>query len=71
MARITFSLVVALMTFCSACAGQSGTRATESAPQSASGSAASSGTDPHIGKCPVFPSDNIWSTAVDRLPVDP
>ena len=71
MARITFSLVVALMTFCSACAGQSGTRATESAPQSASGSAASSGTDPHIGKCPVFPSDNIWNTAVDRLPVDP
>ena len=24
-----------------------------------------------IGKCPVFPADNIWNTRVDRFPVDP
>ena len=59
------------MTFCSAWTGQSGTRAAESAPQGASGTAASPATDPHIGKCPVFPSDNIWNAAVDRLPLDP
>lgn len=26
--------------------------------------------EPRIGKCPVFPADNIWNTPVDRLPVD-
>jgi hypothetical protein len=26
---------------------------------------------PMIGKCPVFPADNIWNTRVDRFPVDP
>jgi uncharacterized protein (TIGR03437 family) len=26
---------------------------------------------PHIGGCEVFPSNNIWNTPVDRLPVDP
>ena len=26
---------------------------------------------PTIGGCPVFPSDNIWNTRIDRLPVDP
>src|ERR1017187_8992030 len=31
----------------------------------------SNGQGPMIGKCPVFPSDNVWNTAVDRLPVDP
>ncbi len=24
-----------------------------------------------LGGCPIFPSDNIWNTAVDTLPVDP
>jgi hypothetical protein len=26
---------------------------------------------PTIGKCSVFPADNIWNTPVDTLPVDP
>ncbi len=26
---------------------------------------------PTIGGCPVLPSDNIWNTRIDRLPVDP
>jgi hypothetical protein len=26
---------------------------------------------PTIAGCPVFPSDNIWNTRVDRLPLDP
>ena len=26
---------------------------------------------PVIGRCPVFPANNIWNTPVDRLPVDP
>ena len=26
---------------------------------------------PSIGKCPVFPADNIWNTPVDKLPLDP
>src|ERR1043166_3271493 len=25
---------------------------------------------PIIGKCPVFPADNIWNTRVDKLPLD-
>src|SRR5436305_48733 len=28
-------------------------------------------TGPHVGKCPVFPADNIWNTPVDKLPVHP
>ncbi len=24
-----------------------------------------------LGTCPVFPSDNVWNTPVDQLPVDP
>ncbi len=34
-----------------------------------SGAAQSAG--PTIDGCPVFPSDNIWNTPVDALPVDP
>jgi hypothetical protein len=26
---------------------------------------------PTIGGCPVFPSDNVWNTPVDKLPLDP
>lgn len=26
---------------------------------------------PVVGGCPVFPSDNIWNTRIDHLPVDP
>src|SRR4051794_34350503 len=26
---------------------------------------------PTIGGCPVFPSDNIWNTRIDQLPVHP
>src|SRR5579884_3644623 len=26
---------------------------------------------PSIGGCPVFPTDNVWNTPVDKLPVDP
>ena len=26
---------------------------------------------PHVAWCPVFPADNIWNVAVDRLPVHP
>lgn len=26
---------------------------------------------PEIASCPVFPPDNVWNTAVDRLPKDP
>ena len=26
---------------------------------------------PHIGGCEVFPSNNVWNTPVDKLPVDP
>ena len=26
---------------------------------------------PYIGSCEVFPSNNIWNTPVDKLPVDP
>ena len=26
---------------------------------------------PQIGGCEVFPSNNVWNTPVDKLPVDP
>lgn len=26
---------------------------------------------PTIAGCPVFPADNIWNTAIDKMPVDP
>jgi len=26
---------------------------------------------PHIGSCPVFPKENIWNTAIDKLPKHP
>jgi hypothetical protein len=26
---------------------------------------------PYLGNCPIFPSDHIWNTPVDTLPVDP
>lgn len=26
---------------------------------------------PYVGRCPVFPTDNIWNAPVDALPVDP
>src|ERR1700761_299492 len=29
------------------------------------------GDGPKIGNCPVFPKDNVWNTAVDKLPRDP
>jgi hypothetical protein len=25
---------------------------------------------PHLGRCPVFPADNVWNTAIDGLPKD-
>jgi hypothetical protein len=28
-------------------------------------------TGPSVAGCPVLPSDNIWNTRIDRLPVDP
>jgi hypothetical protein len=34
----------------------------------AAGSTASSG--PHIAGCPIFPADNVWNTAIDKLPKD-
>src|ERR1017187_3802707 len=30
----------------------------------------SNGQGPMIGKCPVFPADNVWNTPVEALPVD-
>ena len=42
---------------------------TASSPTSPSGAPAKPTT--MIGKCPVFPADNIWNTRVDRFPVDP
>lgn len=32
---------------------------------------AAQGAGPAVGGCSVFPSDNIWNTRVDMLPVDP
>src|SRR3954470_2700121 len=29
------------------------------------------GSGPTVGGCPVFPSDSIWNTSVDNLPVNP
>jgi hypothetical protein len=29
------------------------------------------GQAPTVGKCPVFPADNIWNTRIDQLPVHP
>lgn len=62
MANATGFIFVLLATFSSVCLGQTGNAAQPPA---------SSTTGPHIGKCPVFPADNIWNTAIDRLPVDP
>src|SRR6267154_1358985 len=74
MAKTTGSRFVVLVLFCSACSGQTGTRAADRAPQTAAQgppqTAATSTAGPHIGNCPVFPADNIWNAAVDRLPVD-
>jgi hypothetical protein len=32
---------------------------------------AADGGEPRVAGCPVFPSDNIWNTRVDTLPLDP
>jgi hypothetical protein len=32
---------------------------------------AASAQAPTLGKCPVFPADNIWNTPIDQLPVSP
>ena len=37
----------------------------------ARGAGLSPQTTPTIGACPVFPADNVWNTAVDKLPVAP
>ncbi|HYW43515.1 MAG TPA: hypothetical protein VE959_11710 [Bryobacteraceae bacterium] len=39
--------------------------------QPAPASSAAAARVPMAGKCPVFPADNIWNTAVDTLPLDP
>ena len=31
----------------------------------------SGSSSPSIAGCPLFPSDNIWNTPVDKLPIDP
>ena len=79
--KLLASLLPALI--CCTCGnGQNATRAqAEAAVQSSapgapgasspSAAAAAPTSGPTVGKCPVFPADNVWNTPVDRLPIHP
>lgn len=32
---------------------------------------AAPGSGPRLGKCEIFPADNVWNTPIDKLPKDP